>query len=213
MKNKSKKRDIIRTILMVLALFMVFGVGLYMWGRLHRKSDEPTNVAKVTDEIKKFNYSLNDNVTAYYKTEFDKLKDMVDNGEITESDLASQIAKLYVIDLYSMSYKINKYEVTSAQYYYSSKQDMFKNKVIDNFYNLMEDNSYEDRKQELVEVSNVDITNTKQGTYKLDDKEVTSDIVDVNITYVKDLGYENKLEITLVHDGEANISVVASKAI
>jgi hypothetical protein len=179
-----------------------------LWSnRMQRKGDEPAVETKVTDTIDKYGYTLNDNVTEYYKTEFDHLKEMTNDSTVTEQDIAGQVAKLFVIDLFSIDYKINKYEVTSAQYFYSDKQDMHKQKVIDNLYNLVEDNAYNDRKQELPEVSDVTITNNKKGTYKMTEKEVTAYIVSVSITYVKDLDYDTKAEITLVNDGN-NISVV-----
>ena len=135
--------------------------------------------------------------------EFNTLKDLQDDEEI-----ASQVAKLFVIDLYSINYKINKYEVTSVQYFYSTKREMHRQKVLDNFYTFVEDNSYNDRKQDLPEVKNVEVTSTKKDKYKLGEEKVDSYVVELSIEYVKDLGYDKKAEVTLVHDGD-NISVVS----
>ena len=108
------------------------------------------NKVSAYDYIEKYGYVLNDNVTTYYKDEFQKLKGLEEEDKISE-----QVAKLFVIDLFSINYKVNKYEVTSAQYYYSDKREMFRNKVIDQLYNFVIDNSYDDRKQELPEVKEV----------------------------------------------------------
>ena len=136
-------------------------------------------------------------------SEFNKLKDLDDDKEI-----ASQVAKLFVIDLFSIKYKVNKYEVTSVQYFYSTKRDMHRQKVLDEFYTFVEDNSYGDRDQELPEVKNVEVTNIKTDKYKLDEEKVDSYVVDLSIEYVKDMGYDKKGEVILVKDGN-NISVVS----
>ena len=207
-KNKQKRKDWIKGLLLASVIFLIAFVILYIYGYLQRDKTEITNVVNALDNIDKYNYVLNDNVTTYYKDEFQKLKSIEDEQEIAE-----QVAKLFVIDLYSINYKVNKYEVTSAQYFYSDKRDMHRQKVLDNFYNFVEDNSYGDRKQELPEVSNVEVKENKKSTYKLGDTKVDSYVVTLKITYVKDLGYDDNLEITLVKDGETNISVVSQKVL
>jgi hypothetical protein len=209
--KKQKRKDWLKGIILIIILFAVVGTGLYFYGRMQRKSDTPEVTTSVSNTIDKYGYTLNDNVTEYYKTEFDHLKEMINDSNVTEEDTATQVAKLFIIDLFSMNYKINKYEVTSAQYYYSDKQDMYKQKVIDNLYNLIEDNAYNDRKQELPEVSDVTTITNKKDTYKLGNKTVSSYLVDLNISYVKDLGYDTKAEVILVNDGN-NLSVVSYKA-
>lgn len=208
-KQNQKGKDWLKGILLILLLFIIAGVCLYFYGTLQRKKDAPVNVAEVKDTIDKYGYSLNDNVTDYYQNEFDILKEMASDTSKTDEDIANQVAKLFIIDLYSINYKINKYEVTSAQYFYSDKQDMHKQKVIDKLYNLVEDNAYADRKQDLPEVSDVTIIKTTKGTYKLGEKEVTSYIVNLNINYVKDLGYDKVGKVILVKDtNNVNMSVV-----
>ena len=188
-------------------IFLIAFVILYIYGYLSRSKDELVNKVNAYDSIEKYGYVLNDNVTTYYKDEFQKLKAMEDEQEIAE-----QVAKLFVIDLFSINYKVNKYEVTSAQYYYSDKREMFRNKVIDQLYNFVIDNSYDDRKQELPEVKEVTITDTKKDTYKLGDEKRECYVVKVSISYVKDLGYDSKAKVVLVHDGN-NMSVVSYDAL
>ena len=194
-------------LLLAAIIFLIAFIILYIYGYLSRSKDDLVNKVNAYDSIEKYGYVLNDNVTTYYKDEFQKLKGIEDEQEIAE-----QVAKLFAIDLYSIDYKINKYEVTSAQYYYSDKREMFRNKVIDQFYNFVIDNSYDDRKQELPEVKEVDIIETKKDTYKLGDEKKDCYIVKISITYVKDLKYDSKGKVTLVRDGN-NMSVVAYEAL
>lgn len=188
-------------------IFLIAFVILYIYGYLSRSKDELVNKVNAYDSIEKYGYVLNDNVTTYYKDEFQKLKSMEDEQEIAE-----QVAKLFVIDLFSINYKVNKYEVTSTQYYYSDKREMFRNKVIDKLYNFVIDNSYDDRKQELPEVKEVTITDTKKDTYKLGDEKRECYVVKVSISYVKNLDYDNKAKIILVKDNN-NMSVVSYEAL
>ena len=206
--KRQKRKDWIKGILLVVALFAVAFVVLYIYGYIQRTGDEIVNKSSEFDKIEKYGYVIYDNATNYYKEEFAKLKELE-----SDEDIAAQVAKLFAIDLYSIDYKINKYEVTSEQYFYSDKKDMHRQKVIDNFYNFVEDNSYADRKQELPEVSNVEILEQEKDTYKLGDKKVDSYVISLKITYVKNMGYDKGAVVTLVKDGENNISVVSYKAV
>ena len=80
-------------------------------------------------------------------------------------------------------------------------------KIIDNFYNLIQDNAYNDRKQELPSVKNVEITNYDTDKYKMNDTTVNSYDVTLKVEYQKDLGYDKNVAVTLVKDGN-NYSIV-----
>lgn len=201
--KKQKRKDWIKGLLLVLVLFIIAGLVLYGYGYLMKTKNEVVNSANVFDSIEKYGYTLNDNVTQYYKDEFNKLKTMEDDKEI-----ATQVAKLFVIDIYSINYKINKYEVTSMQYFYSDKRDMHRQKMVDTIYKYVEDNSYDDRKQELPEVKEVTVKEVKEDKYKMGDEKRDSYVVTLGISYVKDLGYDKLAEVTLVKDGN-NYSVVS----
>lgn len=191
--KKQKRKDWIKGLLLVLVLFIIAGLVLYGYGYLMKTKNEVVNSANVFDSIEKYGYTLNDNVTQYYKDEFNKLKSMEDDKEI-----ATQVAKLFVIDIYSINYKINKYEVTSMQYFYSDKRDMHRQKMVDTIYKYVEDNSYDDRKQELPEVKEVTVKEVKEDKYKMGDEKRDSYVVTLGISYVKDLGYDKLAEVTLV---------------
>lgn len=204
--KKQKRKDWFKGILLIIILFLLAALVLYGYGYLMRNKNEVVNSTKVYDSIEKYGYTLNDNATEYYKKEFDALK-IIDN----DKDVATQVAKLFVIDLYSINYKINKYEVTSMQYFYSDKRDMHRQKVLDTIYRYVEDNSYDDRKQELPEVKEVNVKEEKEDTYKMGEDKKDSYVVTLGITYVKDLGYDKLAKVTLVKDGD-NFSVVSYDA-
>ena len=204
--NKQKRKDWLKGILLILVLFLIAGLVLYIYGYIMKNKNEAVNTTKVYDSIEKYGYTLNDNATDYYKKEFAELKN-IEN----EKDVATQVAKLFVIDLYSINYKINKYEVTSMQYFYSDKRDMHRQKVLDTIYKYVEDNSYDDRKQDLPEVSEVIVKEEKEDQYKMADEKKDAYVVTLGISYVKDMGYDKLAEVILVKDGD-NLSVVSYDA-
>lgn len=204
--NKQKRKDWLKGILLILVLFLIAGLVLYIYGYIMKNKNEAVNTTKVYDSIEKYGYTLNDNATDYYKKEFAELKN-IEN----EKDVATQVAKLFVIDLYSINYKINKYEVTSMQYFYSDKRNMHRQKVLDTIYKYVEDNSYDDRKQDLPEVSEVIVKEEKEEQYKMGDEKKDAYVVTLGISYVKDMGYDKLAEVILVKDGD-NLSVVSYDA-
>ncbi len=200
-KTNRKRVAIIKIFIILIGLFFVAGIALYLVGRLIRKP-EIVNVSKVENTIESYNYIINDNASNYYKDEFEKLKDMLNSDTWDKLEEAKLIAKLYTIDLLSLNNKINKYEVTSSQYFYPSKKEMHTSKVIDTFYNLLEDNAYDDRKQKLPEVSNVEVVDTTEDTYIIDENEYPCITVNLNITYKEDLGYQKTSKVNLILDND-----------
>ena len=200
-KINRKRVAIIKIIIILIGLFFVAGIALYLVGRLIRKP-EIVNVSKVENTIESYNYIINDNASNYYKDEFEKLKDMLNSDTWDKLEEAKLIAKLYTIDLLSLNNKINKYEVTSSQYFYPSKKEMHTSKVIDTFYNLLEDNAYDDRKQKLPEVSNVEVVDITEDTYIIDENEYPCITVNLNITYKEDLGYQKTSKVNLILDND-----------
>jgi len=206
--KKQKRKDWMKGIFLIIVLFFIAFIVLYIYGYLQRTGDEIVNTSNEYDKIEKYGYVIYDNATDYYKEEFAKLKELEN-----EEDIATQVAKLFAIDLLSIDYKINKYEVTSTQYYYSNKQEMYRQKVLDNFYNFVVDNSYGDRNQDLPNVKEIEVVKTSTSTYELGEEKVDSYVVLLNISYEEDLGYDDNVKITLVKDQEPNISVVAYEAL
>ena len=211
-EEKKNKKSIWKKIIIILLILAIIGGGVFLYFKVFKNGNGTIEEANVQDKIELYDYVLYDNVTEYYKEEFKKLKKMSSDKNLTNEEQAKQVAKLYVIDLFSINYKSNKYEVTSSQYFYSKKQKMHTDKVVDTLYTMVEDNYNNDRKQELPEVSNVEIVNTTESTYNINDKDREAYIVELKIEYVKDLGYDKHSQVTLVVEGD-NLSVVNYKAL
>ena len=122
---------------------------------------------------------------------------------------ATEVARMFVIDLYTLDTKVNKYDVGGIEYFYKDKRDMYSQKVIDTLYKTMIDNSYGDRKQTLPEVKSIETVSTEETKYLLGKEVVDGYLVKVTWTYKEDLGYDDEGSIIVVRDNGSNkLSVV-----
>ena len=209
MLKNMKKSDIFKMVFALISLFLIFGIIFYFYGTLQRK-EEPVNVSKIENNIPTYNYYINDNASSYYKEEFANLKTILESEERDDNAYITELAKVFIIDLLSLNNKINKYEVTSSQYFNNTKKDMFTNKVIGEFYDYIEDNAYNDRKQALPEVSEVIMNDLKTTTYKMGEESVPAYEITASVSYVTDLGYDKSVDIILTQE-DNKYSVVSYK--
>ena len=157
---------------------------------------------EILDKIDKYEYSLNENDSAYFKKEFKKLKKELSKKEINEENYAKLISKLFVIDFYSLQNAINKNDVGGTQFVYKDYQETFIKFAKDGMYKYVENNIYGDRKQELPSVKSVTIDEIKQDevSFKNDISDSKAYIVDLTINYDKELEYQSKVTLTLIHN-------------
>ena len=203
--EQQKKKSKIKTVLIVLAVILVIvGGGFAVYKLVFDKEEKVKQEIKEIDNLKDYGYTLTDNDSKYFKSEFEELKKIINGKEIDEETYVTQVAKMYAIDLYSLNTKVNKYDIGGLEYYHVNKKDMYELKVMDTLYSIVLDNTFGDRKQELPEVSGVEVVNVKESTYKLGDKKVDSYEVQLTLTYVKDMGYDKNITVTLVKENDSN---------
>ena len=106
-----------------------------------------------------------------------------------EEEYAKTISKLFLIDFYSLASSINKNDVGGSQYVEEAYRDTFIRKAKDTIYANVENNIYGDRKQELPNVTQVEITKIT--------KTKTGYETQASITYDKELGYAKEVILTL----------------
>lgn len=153
---------------------------------------------KVLSEIDSYGYTLDDRDDEPFVSEFENLKKLLNEKEVDDRVYAQILAKLFVIDFYSLDTKINKYDVGSLEYVHPDKVQMFKQKAMDTIYMTLQDNSDGKRKQELPDVKEVTASASETGKYKIGEEEVDSYIVNVSWNYEKDLGYDKEATITFI---------------
>ncbi len=156
------------------------------------------NQSKVISKIKGYDYTLDDRDTTLFADEFHHLEDILKEKKVDEKEYASSLAKLFVIDFYTLSVKLNKYDVGSLEYVYPTKAVMFKDKAMDTVYHNVIDNSDLKRNQELPivqSITNCEVTNT---TYEMDGVTNDAYLVTISWKYEKDMGYDDQAKITFV---------------
>ena len=198
-----------KILIILLILIFIYCIGGVIYSIIINQKTKGKEADNNILTINNYDYQIDDSVTTLYKNEFNSLKSNLESKDIDYNNYASSIAKLYIIDLYTLSIKRNKYDVTSSQYIYSSVIENYKLKVSDTLYNFIEDNC-DERNQELPEVSEVIIENVEESTYLIDSKEYDSYVITLSWLYKKDLGYDTEAVLTLINK-DGIISVIEEK--
>lgn len=183
--------------LWIIGIIIVLLLGV-LWFKSFLGSAMNQNKTKVVSKIEKYGYSLDDRDSTLFADEFHHLENILKEKEVDEKEYTTFLAKLFVIDFYSLSSKLNKYDVGSLEYVYPSKVVMFKEKAMDSVYRNVIDNTDAKRTQELPTVSGITSCDVVEGTYVLDEQEVASYIATISWTYEKDMGYDKEAKITFV---------------
>lgn len=192
MKNK-------KTIL-VLVIILIISVSIFMvlYCKLFNKDKKPKENIPV-DIIKNFNYELEERDTSLFKDEYLKLKDILSKDEIDYIEYAKQIAKLYIIDLYTINNKKNIYDCGSLEYIYPDIKENFELKVKDTLYKYIE-NDTGNRKQLLPQVSTTSIDECIEDSLIFNGKTMPSYNIKISWDYIEDLGYDKVAELILVQE-------------
>lgn len=199
MNKKYKIPLIILLILIILCIcLLVFKQFVY-----DKKENKQIVTSSVVDNLEKYGYSLDDRDTKIYEDTYYELKEILDSEEINYDKYAEKIASLFVIDLLTISNKINKYDVGGLDFLYEEEKEMFKNKVMDTLYKDVEDNSYDNRKQQLPTVTKVTVADIKNANYELTkEKELEAYELEINVEYEKDLEYDENVSVIVVKDND-----------
>lgn len=202
-----QKKKIMNIMIVILVLVLLIG-GFFVYRYIQKKNNKTDlNTIEVLESIKDYGYVLEDRDTEIYKETFLKLKELLNQENIDDQKYAEYVASLFLIDLYTIENKISKYDVGSIDFIYPEEKEKFQNKVMDTMYKLVEDNTTHTRKQELPIVSNVELTSIQKKEYKKEDILLEGYLINAEITYKKDLGYDTHVILTLVKE-ENKIYVV-----
>lgn len=193
-----RKRYKIGLIVISVLLVSVIGVGVFKIFYSNDEEEKEPNVTNVISNITDYGYTLDDRDTDYMKETFKELETILEESEVDDHEYASVLAKLFVIDFYTLNNKINKYDVGSLEYILSSKVDSFRLKAMDTIYRDILDNTYRDRVQDLPEITNVQILDVVDTTFTLNEEEVNAIQVTMNYEYKEDLGYDTEGTIYFV---------------
>lgn len=193
-----KKYKILLIVIIILIIVIIAAIIAFKF----LKGSEPAEPVKVVDSIDNFDYTLDDRDTELMKNTYNELKTVLSSDEIDYEKYAEILSKLFVIDLFTMDNKVNRYDVGSTEYVYPDSVDNFKTNVEDTIYKSMENNSDGKRRQDLPEVSSIDNTSVETSTFTIGEEEHESFVVNINWSYVSDLGYDDNATIILIELNE-----------
>ncbi|MDE6284356.1 MAG: hypothetical protein K2M17_01245 [Bacilli bacterium] len=204
--KKKKRKAKVRVWVIVLFLIVIVGLGIFFSMKFFSKKE--TEVPKVVDSIESYGYTLEDRDTDLMKTTYKELKDILNEKEINKEEYAKTITKLFIIDLFTMENKRNKYDVGGVEYIYIDHQENYKINVQDTLYKTLQSNNDGKRKQELPEVKDITVGNVVTDDFAIGDSGTFSAyVLDVTWNYVRDLGYDNKATVTCIEkDGKIYVA-------
>ena len=153
------------------------------------------------DNISKYNYTLRKNDSSLKEEKFKELKDILAEKEIDDDLYAQVLAEIFVVDVYDLASKLNKYDIGGLEYVYESEKNKFKNIMQDTLYNNVEDNTLNNRDQDLPKVVSATTENIEKDEFNYNENLYASWNIQIKIDYKKDLGYDNSVLVTVIKDG------------
>lgn len=199
----NKDNNIVKSVIFIIVVVIVvslIGIGSY-YILLNNDNKETKETNKSIDEITAYNLRLNENDSEEFKNEFNNLKSILESSEIDKDKYAESVAKLFVIDLYTMDTKTNKYDVGGSELVLPSFKDNYVLNVTNTIYNYLEDNTDGKRNQNLPHVRKVDVikNDTKEYTISGDNTPYNAYVFNMKLSYKYDLGYDSEVEVIVVY--------------
>lgn len=189
-----------RTGFVIILVLILAILSTYILSHFVFKPSKKEGFSKVVDKISKYGYTLDERDSKLMRGKFKELKKVLKNEEVDYNEYAKLIAQMYIIDLYDIDKKVNKYDVPCLEYIYPSEHDKFKKMIKLEFYSQVVDNSDGDRKQELPSIESIEVLSSDSTKIEVNNKEYDGYVVTLSWEYKKDLGYDKKSEVKLVVD-------------
>lgn len=205
--KKSKKLLIA---LIILVLIAIAGILIYKFC-----FKEEAKEVKVIKRISNYGYELKENETEVYKKEFENLDKILSNKEVNYEEYAKSIAKLFIMDFYTLDNKLSKNDIGGVDFIEESMRDNFVEQARSTFYRYLEVKS-SDRNQDLPEVSEITDVSVENTTFTIRDTKTTTtsssykktttypgtevDAYKVTISwdYKEDFGYEKEAKMIII---------------
>lgn len=198
-KRKIKINAILTLVILVALIILAFCI----FDIVKKLKNQEQKEVEIIDTIDNYNYVLTEYDSKYFETLFEELKSELNKDELDEDKYAELLAKLFTVDFYSLQYSLSKNDVGGKQFVFETYQSDFVKKAKETIYATVESNIYGERKQELPNVSNIEITsieNTEFETENFEDENAYN--IELEIAYEKDLEYPETLKLILVHNND-----------
>lgn len=198
MARRRRKIRLGRILILLFVISLLVGLCVYGAGKVTKKSTSVKKV-KAISTIKEYDYTLKENATAYYKGLYKELDKVLSKDEVDYDKYLELISKMFVADFFNLDNKVSKNDVGGVEFVYKDYQLDFKKYAMDSIYKTVENNVYGARRQDLPVVSSVEVQKVKDDSYKLGDNVFdTAYVVNFDVTYSKDLGYQDSGSLIVV---------------
>lgn len=203
--EKTKKKSKVKIFLIVLLILLIIASGVFLvWKFVLDKEETGTAVEiKELDNLSDYSYVLTDRDSDYYRSEFEELKKIVNVDEVDEEAYAVQVGRMFIIDLYTMNTKVNKYDIGGIEFIHVDAKESYEKKVMDTLYSQLLDDTYGDRKQVLPEVNSLETISTEKITYSVLGNDQTCYLTKFNVGYVSDLKYDSKQSVVVCQENDS----------
>lgn len=120
-KNKKEKKEmsdrtrVILFSLVIVVVITLIGISSYFILKEKDETDVNNNPKTNVKSIEGYGITLDDLDSELYKSEFEVLKKNLESGNIDYDAYAESVAKMFVIDLYTIKNKVNKYDVGGVE--------------------------------------------------------------------------------------------------
>lgn len=190
---KSKYKIIMLIVVILIIVLSVIGV-------IYFKSSDNTEETpvKVVDSVDGFMYELKDNDSKLKKELFYELKKELENDDINYQSYAELLSKIFVVDVFSLDNKLNKYDIGGLDFILESEKEKFRSLMGDTLYDILENNFDGGREQELPQVKEVLVEGCTESKITIDNEELLAYDIVLNWTYEVDLGYDTSATVKVV---------------
>ena len=205
-ENKTRIKPITKLILCLVVVLVIVG-GFVVYDKFIKPSN---NKVKVVDSIKNedVDYVVNENDTKLFKDNFNELKKVLNAKEIDNEEYAKVLAKLFVIDFFTLSNKTSKNDVGGVQFVFESYKKDFVDGARDSMYKQVKSTvSDENANKSLPTVSKikVDTIDTVSPFSMFETGGFTEDqvgyIVNISWNYKNDDEFQSNATLIIVPDG------------
>lgn len=185
----------------IIVVVALIGVGTYKLLANSSDNDKPKVLKKNEVVISGYGIYIDDSDTDLYREEFNALRENLEGGNINYDEYAASVARMFIIDLYTIKNKVNKYDIGGIDFVYNKALDNYKDNVTDTIYKYVEDNTNGDRTQQLPVVKEVTVNSVEKGKYKIESENKEYDCYKFKLSwnYSVDLGYDNSGEIIVIN--------------
>lgn len=192
-KKINKLKKIIRIIMLILiAIIAIYAIVV----AIPSKNNKDEGIENINDK-----YILYKRDSSLYKENFDRLRTILENSEIDYKEYAETIVKLFVIDFYTLNNKDDNNDIGGLQYVHSDLKDNLVLNASSTMY------KYINTINDLPSVKSITSIDTKETTYKINDKDYSAYAITINWEYDKDLGYEKQGTFIVINDN-GDLSIV-----